>query len=417
MLVPAGRPLRAADLGLLAAAGVTALAAHAPPRVGIVSTGDEVVAPGRRALAPGEVRDACGPALAGLVREAGGAPVARGIVPDDAAALERALAAAVAEDDLVVVSAGSSVGARDLTATVAARLGTLVCHGLAIKPGQAHAAGRLRRRAAGRAARQPAVGARRLPARRRAARAHRRRDRAPAARGRRCAPRWRATCPARRAGSTSCRSHCATASRRRASALGAARPDGRAPTAGSACPSPPRACRAGASVDVELYAVSRTPFLSDIPAAEALAAWLAGAGRLDAVDAVDRCADALGRVTGGAGVGAALLARLRRGGDGRHRGAGRRHARGDGDARRGRVAAFTVVDTGDALPEGCDAVVMREQVDWEDGVPERPRRRRALAARAHDRRGRQRRRSCSSPRATGCAPSTSPRPGRPATRA
>jgi len=136
VLVPAGRPLRAADLGLLAAAGSTAIAGHTRPRVGILSTGDEVVASATPALAPGQVRDACAPALAGLVLEAGGEPVLRGIVRDDAAALERALAAAIAEDDMVVVSAGSSVGARDLTATVAARLGEVVCHGLAVRPGK-----------------------------------------------------------------------------------------------------------------------------------------------------------------------------------------------------------------------------------------------------------------------------------------
>src|SRR5829696_3961377 len=136
VLVPAGRPLRAADLGLLAAAGVTRLAVHARPRVGIVSTGDEIVPAATPRPAPGEVRDACAPALAGLVAAAGGEPVLRGIVPDDAAQLEHVLAAAVAEDDMVVVSAGSSVGARDLTAAVAARLGDVVCHGLAVKPGK-----------------------------------------------------------------------------------------------------------------------------------------------------------------------------------------------------------------------------------------------------------------------------------------
>ena len=136
VLAPAGRPLRAADLGLLASAGVTELAAHARPRVGIISTGDEIVPADTSAPAPGQVRDACAPALAGLVREAGGEPVLRGIVPDDAAELERVLGDAVAQDDVVVVSAGSSVGARDLTATVAARLGEVVCHGLAIKPGK-----------------------------------------------------------------------------------------------------------------------------------------------------------------------------------------------------------------------------------------------------------------------------------------
>lgn len=136
VLAPAGRPLRAADLGLLAAAGLTELAAHARPRVGIVSTGDEVVPPQTRALAPGQVRDACAPALAGLVREAGGDPVLRGIVPDEPEELERVLGEAVAQDDVVVVSAGSSVGARDLTVGVAARLGRVVCHGLAVKPGK-----------------------------------------------------------------------------------------------------------------------------------------------------------------------------------------------------------------------------------------------------------------------------------------
>ena len=55
LLAPAGRPLRAADLGLLAAAGVTELDAHERPRVGIVSTGDEVVPPGTAALTAGQV--------------------------------------------------------------------------------------------------------------------------------------------------------------------------------------------------------------------------------------------------------------------------------------------------------------------------------------------------------------------------
>lgn len=136
LLAPAGRPLRAADLGLLASAGVTELAAHRPPLVGIVSTGDEIVPPDTASPSAGQVRDACAPALAGLVREAGGVPVPRGIVPDDAAALEGVLAEAIGSDDVVVVSAGSSVGARDLTAAVVARLGDIVCHGLAVKPGK-----------------------------------------------------------------------------------------------------------------------------------------------------------------------------------------------------------------------------------------------------------------------------------------
>jgi molybdopterin molybdotransferase len=137
-LVPAGRPLRVADLGLLAAAGVTEVEVHARPRVAILSTGDEVVAPSTASLAPGQVRDATASALAGAIRQAGGEPLPSVIVPDDPVALEAAMRAALRDADLVVVSAGSSVGARDETAGVIARLGPpgIFCHGLAVKPGK-----------------------------------------------------------------------------------------------------------------------------------------------------------------------------------------------------------------------------------------------------------------------------------------
>lgn len=137
-LVPAGRPLRPQDLGLLAGAGVTEVAVHARPRVAVLSTGDEVVPPATRELAPGQVRDATASALVGLVTTAGGVAELRGIVPDDAGALESAMRSAMAASDLVVVSAGSSVGARDETAGVVEELGGpgIAFHGLAIKPGK-----------------------------------------------------------------------------------------------------------------------------------------------------------------------------------------------------------------------------------------------------------------------------------------
>ena len=168
LLAPAGRPLRPHDLGLLAAAGVTGVSVWARPVVGILSTGDEVVPPGTATLLPGQVRDATASALAGLVTEHGGTPQIRGIVPDDAPALDAALREAVATCDLVVVSAGSSVGARDETASAwSAASGPpgIFCHGLAIRPGKptllAECGGVPRDRAAG----APAVGPGGLPAR------------------------------------------------------------------------------------------------------------------------------------------------------------------------------------------------------------------------------------------------------------
>ncbi|MEV1000608.1 gephyrin-like molybdotransferase Glp [Nonomuraea sp. NPDC050202] len=136
VLAPGGRPLRAPDLGFLAAAGVTEVEVHRRPRVAIVSTGDEVVPPGTARLGPGQVRDATASALAGLVADAGGEPVIAGIVPDEPGALKDRLTALLPESDLVVVSAGSSVGTRDETAGAVAAVGEVWCHGIAIKPGK-----------------------------------------------------------------------------------------------------------------------------------------------------------------------------------------------------------------------------------------------------------------------------------------
>ena len=137
-IVGRGRPLRPQDLGMLAAAGVTSVTVHEKPVVTIFSTGDEVVPADTPELKPGQVRDATAAALAALVSDAGGEPVFGGIVPDDPGALEAALRAALLVSDVLVISAGSSVGTRDETANAVARLGQpgIWCHGLAIKPGK-----------------------------------------------------------------------------------------------------------------------------------------------------------------------------------------------------------------------------------------------------------------------------------------
>ena len=137
-IIGGGRPLRPQDLGMLAAAGVTSVTVRKKPVVTIFSTGDEVVPPDTAELKPGQVRDATATALAALTADAGGEPVYGGIVPDDPGALEKALRDALPASDVLVISAGSSVGVRDETATAVARLGEpgIWCHGLAIKPGK-----------------------------------------------------------------------------------------------------------------------------------------------------------------------------------------------------------------------------------------------------------------------------------------
>ncbi len=133
-----GAPLRAQDIAVLAALGVAELEVHARPVVTILATGDELIAPDAGSLRPGQVRDALSSSVGALVREAGGRPRPPQILRDDPGVLREALTDALTASDVVVICAGSSVGARDETAAaVAAVPGTEIwCHGLAIKPGK-----------------------------------------------------------------------------------------------------------------------------------------------------------------------------------------------------------------------------------------------------------------------------------------
>ena len=135
--LPAGRRLRAADLGGLAALGLTEIAVRVRPRIAILSTGDEVV-PVSATPQPAQVRDINATTVAAVVAQAGGIPLPCGIVSDDAASLGAALRAARDGADAIVLSAGSSVSVRDLTAEAVSRLGApgVLVHGIAIKPGK-----------------------------------------------------------------------------------------------------------------------------------------------------------------------------------------------------------------------------------------------------------------------------------------
>ncbi len=137
LVLPAGQRLRAQDAGVLAALGITEVEAAVRPRVGVLSSGDEIVPP-QAAPGPGRVRDVNSTTLTALARAAGAEACAYGVAPDDRAELERRARAALAACDLLVISAGSSVSARDVTADVIAALGApgVLAHGLAVKPGK-----------------------------------------------------------------------------------------------------------------------------------------------------------------------------------------------------------------------------------------------------------------------------------------
>lgn len=130
-----GRRLEPQDIGALAALGVTQVPVVPRLRVGLISTGDELVPP-EQDPGPGQVRDVNGPLVAALLAQAGVEPVPLGIVPDREELLREAVEEALAACDCVVLSGGSSVGEKDAACRVMASLGEVLCHGVAMKPGK-----------------------------------------------------------------------------------------------------------------------------------------------------------------------------------------------------------------------------------------------------------------------------------------
>jgi putative molybdopterin biosynthesis protein len=131
-----GQTLTSREIGVLAAIGVCEVELYRRPRVAIVSTGNEIVAPGE-ALRAGAVYDSNAAIIGAAVEELGGEPVQLGIVADNDEALEAVLGRGM-DCDMIILSGGTSKGAGDLSYRVVSRLGNpgIVAHGVALKPGK-----------------------------------------------------------------------------------------------------------------------------------------------------------------------------------------------------------------------------------------------------------------------------------------
>ncbi len=135
LLLPEGHRLRPFDVAAAAAAGHTVLSVHRAPRVLVIPTGDEVRAVGGAEPAPGELVDTNSLMLAAQAREAGCEVESVPILPDDPELITAAVRDGAARADLVIVIAGSSAGRDDHTAAIVEQAGTLLVHGVAVKPG------------------------------------------------------------------------------------------------------------------------------------------------------------------------------------------------------------------------------------------------------------------------------------------
>jgi len=137
VILTCGRIIRPQEAGLLAALGNQVVTVFRKPVIGIISTGDEIVSvneiPG-----PGQIRDVNTYTLLSLVGELGATAIPFGIVRDDYEALLEKSSQALAQCDMILVSGGSSVGARDFTIDVISALkdSDLLFHGISISPGK-----------------------------------------------------------------------------------------------------------------------------------------------------------------------------------------------------------------------------------------------------------------------------------------
>jgi molybdopterin molybdotransferase len=136
-ILTAGIRLRPQETGLLAALGTETVKVYRKPKIGIISTGDEIVPVGETPK-PGQIRDVNTYTLAGFVLESGGIPVSYGIVRDDFDLLFDICSRAVEHTDMVFISGGSSVGSRDFTVDVLSKLPDpdILVHGISISPGK-----------------------------------------------------------------------------------------------------------------------------------------------------------------------------------------------------------------------------------------------------------------------------------------
>jgi molybdopterin molybdotransferase len=132
-----GSVLRPAEIGGLMALGIVKVHVVRKVRVGLISTGDEVIDPGESPR-PGQVRDVNSYTLGALVRKAGGVSALYGIVPDEFNAVRNTAVKALAECDVVIITAGSSASTRDMTADVIRLLGEpgVLVHGINTRPGK-----------------------------------------------------------------------------------------------------------------------------------------------------------------------------------------------------------------------------------------------------------------------------------------
>lgn len=135
IVIKKGTVITSKHIGILCALGITEIECTRKIKVGIISSGDEIV-PVEQSVPLGKIRDINSHFLSALMKENGCLTKEYGIVKDDFDKLYNTLQLACEECDIVLISGGSSAGSKDMTASVIEKNGTLYFHGIAVKPGK-----------------------------------------------------------------------------------------------------------------------------------------------------------------------------------------------------------------------------------------------------------------------------------------
>ncbi len=135
LIIPEAHIIRPIDQGAMLAAGITEVDVLAPPRVTVIPTGSELIAPGTP-VAPGKIIEFNTRILTGYLRQWGADAHATEPVGDDPAKLKEAISRAAKSSDIVITNAGASAGTKDFSAGTLNSLGKIIVHGVAIKPGK-----------------------------------------------------------------------------------------------------------------------------------------------------------------------------------------------------------------------------------------------------------------------------------------